>query len=104
MPLYIVQSILEGWMTGDFDKQIKINTYRNALYRSDYTELKKEIKDIEKKAESIVDWIINKQEKLSVVPIVMRKAAAYAAKLTIKVLMIPLVLRKRVMYERIMNG
>lgn len=91
-------------MTGDFEKQFRINTYRNPLYISDYAELKSEIKAIENKAECIIDWLINKQKNLTAIPIVMRKFAANAAKLATKVLLIPLVLRKRFMYERIMNG
>lgn len=87
------------------EELLKINTNRQAFYvMSDYTELKNEIKDIEQKAETVVDWIINAKKEIKSLPISMRKFAAYAVKLTHKIMLIPLVLRKRYMYNRIMNG
>ena len=92
-------------MGGHGEELLKINTNRYAFYvLSDYTNLKNEIKDIEQKAENVVDWIINTKKEIKSLPISMRKFAAYAVKLTKTIMLIPLVLRKRYMYDRIMNG
>ncbi len=92
-------------MDRDSEELLKINTNRYAYYvLSDYINLKNEIKDIEQKAETVVDWIINTKKDIKSLPISMRKFAAYAVKFAKTIMLTPLVLRKRYMYDRIMNG
>ena len=90
-------------MNEQTNRLFEINTQRNALYPDNSIALKQEVKDIEKKVNNIIDWLINSKRSLAAIPINIRKYAAYANKLKDGILQIPIVLRKRLLYARILN-
>ena len=88
------------------EKQLKafaINTERNSFKIFENNKLCSTDRT-NKKSDSIIDWLISAKIKVTCIPINMRKFAAYAATLKQKIQYIPLVLRKRFMLQRIMNG
>jgi len=85
----------------NLNNQLKITTLRNAAGICNESEMRKEIINIRNRSECIINWLINTRTKVKSIPINMRKIVAYAASLK---RFIPLVLRKRVMYDEIING
>lgn len=84
----------------NLNNQLKITTLRNAAGICNESEMREEIINIRNRSECIIDWLINAKTKVKSLPINMRKIAAYVS--TLK-RFIPLVLRKRIMYEELVG-
>ena len=85
----------------NIDNQLKITTLRNAAGVCSDLDILNEVIEIRNRSECIINWLISAKMKVKSIPINMRKIVAYAASLR---RFIPLVLRKRVMYDEIVNG
>lgn len=85
------------------EKQLNIKTYRSDFDNADYIKLKKEVKDMEKTAENVIDWLIKAKCNITAVPICMRKVVEYTSYLAQKIIF-PIVLRKRATFERLIRG
>ena len=84
------------------DNQLNIKTSR--CYNNDYNQLKQEIKKTEQSLDNIVNWLIKTKCRIKTMPINMRKLAEYAKYVKQKIIILPLILRKRALYERLIRG